>query len=120
MNLSVLFLSTILFAQSSSLPTPNGNGDYFYTVSGSNSYLRGLVWTVKADKLNCRNNAGINQPAIQVLQQGRKIGAPADTAQPFVRDKQGQSWMKVFIPQGKVCYVRANSKFIQPAYIESL
>ncbi len=70
--------------------------------------------------MNCRNGAGMNQPIIHVLQQGRNIGAPADAAQPFVRDTQEQSWMKVFILQGEACYVRANSKFIRPAYIESL
>lgn len=107
-----------LSAQATALPAPDNQGDYFYTLSSQNAFLRGLVWTVQSDQLNCRQKAGINQPIVQRLDRGHMIGAPSQ-GQPFVRDPEGQSWLKVYVPSKSACYVRANLQFIKPSFIEN-
>jgi hypothetical protein len=80
----------------------------------------GSLWRVAVDELNCRRSASITSNIVRTYLSGELLevevyrgGSDEVLVNPL--DKNGKPWMPV---RGKniedVCYVRANSRFIQP------
>ncbi len=84
----------------------------------------GSLWRVVVDELNCRQDKSIFSPVIRTylanaLLEVEVYRGGSDEVNVNPLDLNGKPWMPV---RGKdsedVCYVRANSRFIQPATLK--
>ena len=131
--LPVSYLPTSLQAQTIPEITPDRYGNYYSNESNvqsnesnvqakvTNSQLAaGSLWRVAADALNCRRSASITSNIVRTYLIGELLevevyrgGSDEVLINPL--DKNGKPWMPV---RGKniedICYVRANSRYIQP------
>lgn len=80
----------------------------------------GSLWLVRVDGLNCRRAANINSPIVRIYDVGAVLEVEvyrggSDEVLVNALDRNGKPWMPV---RGKnvegVCFVRANSRYIQP------
>jgi hypothetical protein len=126
------------------LPVPNAQGDYVPPVrrtpvhrlwrvvdrdpAGLNcrmapNFSRGTQWfdTPRGEALLVGDRHAIGQwPAVTTLKKGTIVQAFTTSlgAQIIIRDRRGKPWLPVVVeePQTNVhCFLRANSRFIQPA-----
>lgn len=130
--LSVFFLSSlasITLCQNPPENAPSSAGDYYsneapFKGTVHSPFMRGSLWQVVANKLNCRSGPGINHSIVRELTAGAVIQAEvgrggADEVLLNSRDSYGRPWMPVrggknpTSPETK-CYVRANRHYIQP------
>lgn len=126
--LVVLPASALPSVQAQSIPEirPDRHGNYYSNESTvkaeiTNSKLAtGSLWRVAVDALNCRRSASINSDVIRTYLIGELLEVEvyrggSDEVLVNRLDPKGKPWMPV---RGKntedVCYVRANSRFIQP------
>jgi hypothetical protein len=112
-------------AQSPPEIRPDRLGNYYSNESTvkaeiTNSKAAGSLWRVAVDTLNCRRSASINSDVIRTYLIGELLEVEvyrggSDEVLVNRLDPKGKPWMPV---RGKntedVCYVRANSRFIQP------
>ena len=84
-------------------------------------YATGSLWQVVVDGLNCRQSASLQSPVVRTylidaLLEVEVYRGGSDEVLVNPLDENGRPWMPV---RGKniedVCYVRANSRYIQPA-----
>ena len=125
---SALPVSALPSVQAQSIPEirPDRHGNYYSNESTvkaeiTNSKLAtGSLWRVAVDALNCRRSASINSDVIRTYLIGELLEVEvyrggSDEVLVNRLDPKGKPWMPV---RGKntedVCYVRANSRFIQP------
>jgi hypothetical protein len=131
--LPVSYLPTSLQAQTIPEIIPDRYGNYYSNASNvqsnasnvqaevTNSQLAaGSLWRVAVDALNCRRSASITSNIVRTYLSGELLevevyrgGSDEVLVNPL--DKNGKPWMPV---RGRniedVCYVRANSRYIQP------
>jgi hypothetical protein len=112
--------------QPAPLPQPNSNGNYYRNeaplkaASTANHSAAGSLWQVVSIGLNCRSNPSTSQPVIRQFAQGDVLQAEvyrggSDEVLQNAIDSQGKPWMPVRgADPSDVCYVRANSRYIQP------
>jgi hypothetical protein len=121
---------TITFAQNIPQKSPDESGDYYSNEAplkgtAPSPLMAGSLWLVVKNQLNCRQNAGRNEPMIRQFKKGDIIQAEvgrggADEVLINALDDQGKPWM--YVRGGKdvkdlpirSCYVRANQRYIQP------
>ncbi len=125
---SALPVSALPSVQAQSIPEirPDRHGNYYSNESTvkaeiANSKLAaGSLWRVAVDALNCRRSANINSNVVRTYLIGELLEVEvyrggSDEVLVNRLDPKGKPWMPV---RGKntedVCYVRANSRFIQP------
>ncbi|MCT7950066.1 SH3 domain-containing protein [Ancylothrix sp. C2] len=126
---SVAFLisSTPVPFENTQLPIPDQRGDYqsIQKITHDGKPVQGArgehrYWRVMTVGLNCRNAPGTNNKIIRqfakndVLQAGSFGRGGSDEVIVIQKDKAGKPWLRVVIKGGQ-CFVRANSKFINPA-----
>jgi len=124
--LPVSYLPTSLQAQTIPEIIPDRYGNYYSNASNvqaevTNSQLAaGSLWRVAVDALNCRRSANINSDVVRTYLSGELLEVEvyrggSDEVLVNRLDKNGKPWMPV---RGRniedVCYVRANSRYIQP------
>lgn len=107
---------TIRMTLNEPLPRPDARGDY------SDKALWQLWRVVSADgELNCREQPTTNSKIVRVLKEGKDSIFLDGRLGYTISRKNGDAWM--YVPytgapyvehQFKPCYVRANSRFIQP------
>jgi hypothetical protein len=105
---------------------PDRDGNYYSNESSvqaevTNSKLAaGSLWRVAVDALNCRRSASINSDVVRTYLIGELLEVEvyrggSDEVLVNRLDAKGKPWMPV---RGKniedVCYVRANSRYVQP------
>jgi hypothetical protein len=105
---------------------PDRDGNYYSNESSvqakvTNSRLAaGSLWRVAVDALNCRRSANISSNVVRTYLIGELLEVEvyrggSDEVLVNRLDPRGKPWMPV---RGKntedVCYVRANSRYIQP------
>jgi hypothetical protein len=126
--LAVLIFSgaaTVAIAQAP-IPQPDSNGNYsrneapLKAASTDNHLAPGSLWQVVSIGLNCRSVPGTVQPVVRQFAQGAVLQAEvyrggSDEVLQNATDQNGKPWMPVRgESSGDVCYVRANSRYIQP------
>jgi uncharacterized protein YgiM (DUF1202 family) len=109
---SISTISTVVLAQSG-LPRPNRQGDYY-----NGAWNSWLVVDRDRQGLNCRSSAGSNYRVVKKFYNGNKMLVFTQGEDPLIRwDRQEKPWLAV-LPTGyqyeTPCFVRANSRFIQP------
>ena len=124
--LPVLVLPASVQAQTIPEIISDSQGNYYSNESNvqaevTNSKIAaGSLWRVAVTALNCRRSASITSNIVRTYLSGELLqvevyrgGSDEVLVNPL--DKNGKPWMPV---RGKntedVCYVRANSRFIQP------
>ncbi|HEY9643821.1 MAG TPA: hypothetical protein V6C57_25245 [Coleofasciculaceae cyanobacterium] len=117
--------ATIAIAQSP-LPQPDHSGNYYRNeaplkaASTENHLSPGSLWRVVAIGLNCRSAPGTMQPVLRQFAQGDVLQVEvyrggSDEVLQNPTDSSGKPWMPVRgASPSDVCYVRANSRYIQP------
>ncbi len=121
---------TVTLAQNIPQKAPDESGDYYSNEAplkgtAPSPLMAGSLWLVVKNQLNCRQNAGRNEPIIRQFKKGDIIQAEvgrggADEVLINALDDQGKPWM--YVRGGKdvkdlpirSCYVRANQRYIQP------
>jgi hypothetical protein len=120
--LTIFSLAPVAFAQT---PQPDRYGDYYNNeapvkaVRSRGSREAGSLWQVVSAGLNCRSAPGTAQPIIQQFQRGDALQVEvyrggADEVLLNAKDDNGRPWMLVRLAHAEACYVRANSRYIQP------
>ena len=124
--LPALLLPASVQAQTIPEIIPDSQGNYYSNESNvqaevTNSKIAaGSLWRVAVTALNCRRSASITSNIVRTYLSGELLevevyrgGSDEVLVNPL--DKNGKPWMPV---RGKntedVCYVRANSRYIQP------
>jgi hypothetical protein len=81
----------------------------------------GSLWLVVSARLNCRQGAGMHYSIVRQFRSPEVLQAEvgrggSDEVLWNVKDRQGQPWMPARSAQGENyhCFVRANSRYIQP------
>lgn len=55
-------------------------------------------------------------PVIARFKRGERLRVKPDLAGGFlIKDIDGSSWMKVDLGEGRICFVRANARYVRPA-----
>ncbi len=105
---------------------PDSHGNYYNNLSTVQAEVRdsklaaGSLWRVAVDALNCRRSASINSDVVRTYLIGELLEVEvyrggSDEVLVNRLDENGKPWMPV---RGRdiedVCYVRANSRYIQP------
>lgn len=112
-----------------SMPRPYSGGDYW--VRNENTWYD---WEVTAPELVGRlpadwpvddEVAGAllhidwavqRWPVVARFQKGQRLRIKPDSVGGFlIKDLDGNSWMKVDLGDGKICFVRANARWVKPA-----
>ncbi|MBD2178857.1 hypothetical protein H6F42_18205 [Pseudanabaena sp. FACHB-1998] len=120
-SMLLLFLPVAVQAQ-----TTDDQGNYYRNESPVqapnrlNRIASGSLWRVIVDGLNCRQQANINSPIVRTYLAGELLevevyrgGSDEVLINPI--DRSGKPWMPVRGANSEdVCYVRANSRYIQP------
>lgn len=120
-SMLLLLLPAAVHAQ-----TPDNQGNYYRNdspVQAQNRLNRvasGSLWRVAIDGLNCRRQAKISSPIVRTYLTGELLevevyrgGSDEVLINPL--DLNGKPWMPVRgVSSDDVCYVRANSRYIQP------
>ena len=127
---SIFSMATIALAQRDREPIPDRNGDYnsIQRISANGEEIQGVAgehrsWRVVTEGLNCRNGPGINhrinrQFAQEDLFQAASFGrGGSDEVIVIQRDNAGKPWLRVAVNGGQ-CFVRANSRYIEPNSLE--
>ncbi len=101
-------------------------GNYFrnetmvQATSRDSKLSAGSLWLVRVDGLNCRRSASIDSSIMRIYDAGALLEVEvyrggSDEVLVNALDQNGRPWMPV---RGKnvedVCFVRANSRYIQP------
>jgi hypothetical protein len=124
----ILPISASPSVQVQSIPEirPDRQGNYYSNESSvqakiTNSTLAaGSLWRVAVNALNCRRSPSINSDVIRTYLIGELLEVEVyrgGSDEVFVNrlDRKGKPWMPV---RGRdiqdICYVRANSRYIQP------
>jgi hypothetical protein len=117
----LLFLPVAVQAQ-----TTDEQGNYYRNESPVqapnrlNRSASGSLWRVMVDELNCRRQANINSAIVRTYLSGELLEVEvyrggSDEVLINPRDRNGKPWMPVRGANSEdVCYVRANSRYIQP------
>ncbi|OIP78118.1 MAG: hypothetical protein AUK48_02325 [Oscillatoriales cyanobacterium CG2_30_44_21] len=84
-------------------------------------YGTGSLWRVKVDQLNCRQEPSLDSPIKQTYANNTVLEVQiyrggSDEVLENLRDRLGKPWMPVRDRDSSQsqCYVRANSRYIQP------
>ena len=105
---------------------PDKQGNYYRNETNVKSprgdrYGTGSLWRVVVEGLNCRKEPSIDSPVQRTYAANEIIEVQigrggSDEVLINARDKNGRPWMQVrYRPStSEACYVRANSRFIQP------
>ena len=105
---------------------PDKQGNYYRNETNVRAqrvdrYGTGSLWRVVVDSLNCRKEPSINSAVQRTYNANDIIEAQigrggSDEVLINARDKNGRPWMQVrsVTSTFEGCYVRANSRFIQP------
>ena len=121
--LPVIVLPTTVDAQAT---TPDRQGNYFRnetTVQAPRKYSKlaaGSLWRVVAADLNCRSSARLDSYVKRIynlddLLEVEVYRGGSDEVYINPLDANGKPWMPVRgVDTEDVCYVRANSRYIQP------
>lgn len=123
-------LATVALGQTPLQNSPDRYGDYYRNeapLKGTTTppLAPGSLWEVIADQLNCRSAPDSSSTIVKVLNKGDIIQVEvgrggSDEVLMNSRDASGKPWMPVRGGQAASdgretrCYVRANSRYIQP------
>ncbi|MFO0211190.1 MAG: hypothetical protein ACK53E_10525 [Pseudanabaena sp.] len=122
---SMLLLSSLPFFAHAQVPV-DAQGNYYrnetsvQAENNSSKLSPGSLWLVRVDGLNCRQLASIDSPIVRVyaadsLLEVEMYRGGSDEVLVNPLDYNGKPWMPVRgIRSEDVCFVRANSRYIQP------
>lgn len=128
MLLLVVLPVTLLSATAvqAQVAVPDKQGNYYRNETNVQSpredrFGTGSLWRVVVDRLNCRKEPSIDSPvqrtyAANDIVEVQIYRGGSDEVLINARDKNGRPWMGVrYVPSiSEACFVRANSRFIQP------
>jgi hypothetical protein len=125
LTIMTLTMESAGLAQVPVLPQPDRNGDYAKNealIQAKKPFNSpGSLWQVVSARLNCRRSAGMNYGIVRQFKRGYLLQANigrggSDEVLINATDQQGKPWMPVRSAAGENygCYVRANSRYIQP------
>ncbi len=108
---------------------PDSKGNYYRNDASVlapnrfNKLVPGFLWRVMVDELNCRQDASLDSPVNRTFQVGDLLEVEvyrggSDEVYVNPLDRNGRPWMPVRGANTEdKCYVRANSRFIQPVTV---
>ncbi len=106
-----------------SLPIADENGDFTRNnsdtdLSETSGFLTWSKWEIVSSDgdLNCREKPDSDASIKSVFHAGRDRISPLTRGASAIELINGETWMKIGTKMG-ICYVRANSKYIQPVSI---
>lgn len=124
--LAVLPVTLSPAAVQAQVAVPDIQGNYYRNETNvqakrSSRYGTGSLWQVVVDSLNCRQKPSIDSPVKRTyladdLLEVQIYRGGSDEVLINPRDQNGRPWMPVRDGDSSegACYVRANSRFIQP------
>lgn len=119
-------LFVILFADAAFAQLPVAQVDYYRNetevkANRRSRYGTGSLWKVKVEQLNCRQELSLDSPVKQIYSNNTVLEVQiyrggSDEVLVNPRDRNGKPWMSVRDRDSleSKCYVRANSRYIQP------